>query len=69
MKENNMNLIKVTLPDGSEKEVVDGMSLLELSKDCEGDYKSTIVAAKVDNDIKELSFHLYNNAKDRKSDV
>lgn len=62
MRESNINLIKVTLPDGSEKEVVDGISLLELSKDCEGDYKSTIVAAKVDNDIKELSFHLYNNA-------
>ena len=57
-----MNLIKVTFPDGSEKEVSEGISLLELSKDCAGDYKSTIVAAKVDNDIKELSFHLYNSA-------
>ncbi|WP_010251912.1 nucleoside kinase [Acetivibrio cellulolyticus] len=62
MRESNLNLIKVTLPDGSEKEVVEGISLLELSKDCKNDYKSTIVAAKVENDIKELSFHLYNSA-------
>jgi len=63
MRESNLNLIKVILPDGSEKEVVEGISLLELSKDCADDYKSTIVAAKVDNDIKELSFHLYNSAR------
>jgi uridine kinase len=63
MRERNLNLIKVTLPNGVEKEVVEGISLLELSKDCKDYYKSIIVAAKVDNDIKELSFHLYNNAK------
>jgi uridine kinase len=63
MREHNLNLIKVTMPNGVEKEVVEGISLLELSKDCINDYKSVIVAAKVDNDIKELSFHLYNNAK------
>lgn len=63
MREQNFNLIKVTMPNGVEKEVVEGISLLELSKDCKDDYKSVIVAAKVDNDIKELSFHLYNNAK------
>lgn len=63
MREHNLNLIKVTMPNGVEKEVVEGISLLELSKDCKDDYKSVIVAAKVDNDIKELSFHLYNNAK------
>jgi len=62
MRESDMNLIRITFPDGSEKEVVEGISLLELSKDCTDEYKSTIVAAKVDNDIKELSFHLYNSA-------
>lgn len=62
MRENNMNLIKVTFPDGTEKEVIEGISLLELSNEYGGDYKSAIVAAKVDNDIKELSFHLYNSA-------
>ncbi|NLL04711.1 MAG: nucleoside kinase [Clostridiaceae bacterium] len=62
MRESNMDLIKLTFPDGSEMEVAEGISLLELSNDFTGKYKSVIVAAKVDNDIKELSFHLYNNA-------
>ena len=52
MKENNLNTIKVMFPDivrGS----FEGISLLELSKDYQGNYKSTIVAAKVNNDIKD----------------
>ena len=52
MKEDYISLIKVKFPDGSEKEVFEGVSLLELSKDFEKNYKSTIVAAKVNNDIK-----------------
>lgn len=63
MKESNLNLIKVAFPDESEKEVFEGISLLELSKECEKDYKSTIVAAKVNNDIKELSYHLYDSCR------
>lgn len=62
MRERDMNLIKITFPDGTEKEVFEGISLLELSNEYCGDYKSIIVAAKVDNDIKELSFRLYNSA-------
>jgi len=62
MNENNMNLIKITFPDGTEKEVIEGTSLLELSYEFGGDYKSAIVAAKVDNDIKELTFRIYNSA-------
>ncbi|TYQ16474.1 UNVERIFIED_CONTAM: uridine kinase [Acetivibrio alkalicellulosi] len=61
MEEKNMNLIKVTFPDNSEREVFEGISLLELSKDYDKDFKSAIVAAKVNNDIKELSYHLYDS--------
>jgi uridine kinase len=63
MKDIDVNLIKVVLPNGQEKMVPEGISLIELSKDCENDYISTIVAAKVNNDIKELSFHLDENAR------
>ncbi|MDQ2085459.1 nucleoside kinase [Herbivorax sp. ANBcel31] len=63
MEENNLNVIKVMFPDNSEREVFEGISLLELSKDCEENYKSTIVAAKVNNDIKELSYHLYESCR------
>ena len=36
MKENNLNTIKVMFPDDSEREVFEGISLLELSKDYQG---------------------------------
>ncbi len=63
MNDIDMNLIKVVFPNGKEKMVQEGISLIEISKDCEGDYISTIVAAKVNNDIKELNFHLYENSR------
>lgn len=63
MMEMDVNQIKVLLPKGKEKIVPEGISLVELGKDCENDYVSTIVAAKVNNDIKELSYHLYENAR------
>ncbi len=63
MRENNLSLIKVKFPDGSEREVFEGISLLELSAEYQKNYKSAIVAAKVNNDIKELSYHLYDNCK------
>lgn len=63
MRENNLSLIKVKFPDGSEREVFEGISLLELSTEYQKNYKSAIVAAKVNNDIKELSYHLYDNCK------
>ncbi|NLD47774.1 MAG: nucleoside kinase [Clostridiaceae bacterium] len=62
MRESNLDLIKVVFPDATEREVLEGISLLELSRECENDYKSTIIAAKVNNDIKELSFHLYDSS-------
>lgn len=58
MNENNLNMIKVVFPDNSEREVYEGISLQELSESCKNQYKSTIVAAKVNNDIKELSYRL-----------
>mgnify|MGYP000874497944 CR=1 FL=1 len=52
------NLITVTLPDGTKENIPEGTSLLELSEKHKADYKSAIVAAKVDNDIKELTYVL-----------
>ncbi|MCX7842609.1 MAG: nucleoside kinase [Clostridia bacterium] len=63
MVENDIAKIRVKLFDGSEKEVPEGISLFELSRDYEKFYKSTIVAAKVDNDIKELNFRLYSDCR------
>jgi uridine kinase len=63
MRESNLSLIKVKFPNGSEKEIFEGISLLELCAEYQKDYKSTIVAAKVNNDIKELSYHLYDNCE------
>ncbi|MCR4435492.1 MAG: nucleoside kinase [Clostridiales bacterium] len=63
MKENEVNLIKVSFPDGSEKIVEEGISLAELAAEVQSRYRYAIVAAKVDNDIKELNFHLYGNCK------
>lgn len=63
MKESEVNLIKVSFPDGREATVTEGTSLIELSKDFEASAKSVIVAAKVNNDIRELNFHLYESCK------
>ncbi|MCX7747660.1 MAG: nucleoside kinase [Clostridia bacterium] len=63
MRENELTLIKVTFSDGIEKNIPEGTSLLELSKDYEDKYKSSIVAAKVNNDIKELSYQLQSSCK------
>lgn len=58
MKEMDFNMIRVTFPDGREKKVHEGISLLELVKENNDNRYSLIVAAKVNNDVKELSFHL-----------
>lgn len=58
MKEGDLQLLKVTLPGGKEKEVPKGTTLLELSKEFQKDYRSTIVAARINNDIRELTFQL-----------
>lgn len=62
-RENDINLIRISFPDGTEKEVYEGISLLELSKECQNNFRSAIIAAKVNNDIKELTYHLYNNCR------
>lgn len=60
---NKLNLITVTFPDGTKREVGEGISLQELSLDYKDNYKSIIIAAKVNNDIKELNYVLYESCK------
>lgn len=58
MENNSLQMISVTFSDKSVAEVVEGTSLFELSKDYEEKFCSRIVAAKVNNDIKELTYTL-----------
>ena len=55
------NTIKITIAGGIEKSVCKGNTLLELSKEYENQFKCAIVAAKVDNDLEELSYELHEN--------
>lgn len=61
--DNGLRGITVTLPDGTQKSVVGGVSLLELSRDFKHGFSSEIIAGKVDNEIKELSYKLDRNCK------
>ena len=63
MSEKDLNKIKVTLPYGDDILIAEGISLIELSKNYEALHKSKIVAARVNNDIKELSFHINEDCK------
>jgi len=63
MEEINLNLIKITFPDGGEENVPEGTSLLELGRSRENEFKYPIIAAKVDNDIKELTYRLYKSCR------
>lgn len=56
------NQIFVTI-NNQRYELEDSTTLLELSKHFEKEYVSTIVAARVNNDIKELSFEIKENAE------
>jgi uridine kinase len=58
-----LEMITINFVDGSSKEVVKGTSLLKLSKEYRGKYSSSIIAAKVNNDIKELNFCLKSDCK------
>jgi len=58
MNRNGAGMVTVTFPSGDTKEVAKGVSLLELSREYTDRYTSTIVAGKVDNDIKELNYEL-----------
>lgn len=57
-KTENPVCITVSFQDGSKLLVPKGLTLLELSAQCRHKHKYDIVAAKVDNDIKELNYEL-----------
>lgn len=59
---NHEKMLKITCPDKKQIEVSDGISLRELSLEYENFYNTKIVAAKVNNDIKELSYKLNEDA-------
>jgi len=63
MKKNNDKTINVSFPDGTTKSYPSGITLLELSKEYQDKYTSTIMAGKVNNDIKELTYKLHEDAK------
>ncbi|MGI6777660.1 MAG: nucleoside kinase [Acetivibrionales bacterium] len=53
--QNKQNMVIVTFADGSKESFPVGISLLELAGRYQDSYKHTIVAGKIDNDIKELN--------------
>ncbi|HEX9059285.1 MAG TPA: nucleoside kinase, partial [Clostridia bacterium] len=55
--------IKVTFPDGSTVVTPFGTNLTELCERYKDNYKSMIVAAKVDNDTKELTYALNSDCR------
>lgn len=63
MKSEVEKKIQIELTDGSIREVPYGISLEELSKEYIGQYPAIITAARVDEDLKELVFRLYENCK------
>jgi uridine kinase len=63
MRKNEANSIRVSLPYGPDVIVDKGISLLELSEMYKEGHKSIIVAARVNNDIKELNFQLNEDCK------
>ena len=63
MNNYDVNTIIIKLPDGSERTYQEGISLIEISSDFNKSFRSTIVAARVDNDIKELNFKLHQSCK------
>lgn len=63
MKENDVKLISVTLPGRREVTVKQGTALQELCKEYQKEYLSDIIAARVDNDIKELNYVLTKDCK------
>ena len=63
MKKNNVKTISVTFMDGIVKSYPSGISLLELSREYQDKYTSTIMAGKVNNEIKELTYRLDEDSK------
>lgn len=61
--QNDKDTICITFNDGKVKHVMPGISLLELKDEFQQDFTTTIIAAKVDNDIEELTYQLNRDAK------
>lgn len=61
--ESNISNITVTLSGGIEMNIPIGTPLLEIAANFQKNYRSLIVAAKVNNDIKELSYLLHDNCR------
>lgn len=59
--EDCLRQITVTFADGTKKSQLSGVSLMELSADFKHKFTSEIIAGKVDNEIKELSYKLDRN--------
>lgn len=58
-----MHKIKITFADGSVQEVNAGTTLLELSKKAQESFATPIVAAKVNNKLKDLNYALEEDAR------
>ena len=58
MKEREIELVSVTFNNGETKNITEGTSLREVCKDYYYNCNSIIVAAKVDNAIKELNYQI-----------
>ncbi|QUH27522.1 nucleoside kinase [Vallitalea guaymasensis] len=57
------NLVEIILPDGRKRHVEKGISLLELSKKYQKDFKAPIVLALTNNKLKELRSHVNEDCK------
>ncbi|HOV25933.1 MAG TPA: nucleoside kinase [Pseudobacteroides sp.] len=61
MNENELRTVKVSIMGGPERLITEGTTLEEIAKDYEKEYKYPILAAKVNNDIKELNYMITDN--------
>lgn len=59
----NIKSIKVTIVPGAELEIESGRTLLQLSHECSHLHGFPIIAAKIDNDIRELGYVLENDCR------
>jgi uridine kinase len=63
MKKNDAKTINVSFADETTKSYPSGTTILELSREYQDKYTSTIMAGKVNNDIKELTYKLNEDSK------
>lgn len=59
----NSKYVEIMLPDGRKEKVKEGISLLELSKQYENEFRAPIVLALMDNKLKELRSHVNEDCK------